>query len=72
MRRVLRTRVLQGTAAGPQITIGLLIESVGFPLMIEVFEGHKADTKTMQPTITSFMAAQLADVTVVADAGMVP
>lgn len=40
--------------------------------MIEAFEGNKAETKTMLPTITSFMAAhQLADVTVVADAGMV-
>ena len=40
--------------------------------MIEAFEGNKADTKTMLPVITSFMTAhQLADVTVVADAGMV-
>jgi len=40
--------------------------------MVEAFEGNKAETKTMLPTITSFMAAhQLTDVTVVADAGMV-
>lgn len=56
----------------PQITIGLLTDATGMPLMIESFEGNKAETKTMLPTITSFMAAhQLADVTVVADAGMV-
>ena len=56
----------------PQITIGLLTDATGFPLMIEAFEGNKAETKTMLPTITSFMSAHhLNDVTVVADAGMV-
>ncbi len=56
----------------PQITIGLLTDAAGFPLMIEAFEGNQAETKTMLPTITSFMTAhRLADVTVVADAGMV-
>ena len=40
--------------------------------MLEAFEGNKAETLTMIPTIKSFMAAhQLPDVTVVADAGMV-
>ncbi|MGO4363477.1 IS1634 family transposase [Terrabacter sp. RAF57] len=56
----------------PQITIGLLTDHSGFPLMIEAFEGNKAETLTMIPTIRSFMAAHgLPDVTVVADAGMV-
>jgi hypothetical protein len=56
----------------PQITVGLLTDATGFPLMIEAFEGNKAETKTMLLTITSFMAAhQLKDVTVVADDGMV-
>jgi hypothetical protein len=56
----------------PQITIGLLTDAMGFPLMVEAFEGNRAETKIMLPTIRSFMAAhQLADVTVVADAGMV-
>ena len=56
----------------PQITIGLLTDAAGFPLMVEAFEGNKAETTTMLPTIAAFMAAhQLADVTVVADAGMV-
>jgi transposase len=41
----------------PQITIGLLTDGSGFPLMVEAFEGNKAETKTMLPTITSFMAA---------------
>jgi hypothetical protein len=56
----------------PQITIGLLTDASGFPLMVEAFEGNRAETTTMLPTITAFMAAhQLADVTVVADAGMI-
>jgi len=56
----------------PQITVGLLTDAAGFPLMIEAFEGNKAETHTMLPTIRSFMAAhQLEDVTIVADAGMI-
>jgi transposase len=55
----------------PQITIGLLTDAAGFPLMVEAFEGNKAETATMIPTITAFMTAhRLTDVTVVADAGM--
>jgi hypothetical protein len=56
----------------PQITIGLLTDQSGFPLMVSAFEGNRAETKTMLPVIESFMAAHdLPDVTVVADAGMV-
>jgi Transposase DDE domain len=56
----------------PQITIGLLTDQAGFPLMVSAFEGNKAETKTMLPVIEAFMAAHhLLDVTVVADAGMV-
>jgi hypothetical protein len=56
----------------PQITIGLLTDAAGFPLMVEAFEGNTAETTTMLPTIRAFMAAhQLADVTIVADAGMI-
>jgi hypothetical protein len=56
----------------PQITIGLLTDAAGFPLMVDAFEGNTAETTTMLPTIRSFMKAhQLRDVTVVADAGMV-
>jgi transposase len=55
----------------PQITIGLLTDAAGRPLMVQGFEGNRAETKTMLPVLSSFMAAhQLADVTVVADAGM--
>ena len=55
----------------PQITIGLLTDAAGRPLMVQGFEGNKAETKTMLPVLQSFMAAhRLGDVTVVADAGM--
>jgi transposase len=56
----------------PQITIGLLTDQAGFPLMVSAFEGNKGETKTMLPVVKAFMAAHgLPDVTVVADAGMV-
>ena len=56
----------------PQITIGLLVDADGFPLRVEAFQGNKAETTTMLPTIRAFMAAhRLTDVTIVADAGMV-
>ena len=56
----------------PQITLGLLTDASGFPLTVEAFEGNKAETATMLPVINAFKAAhRLADVTVVADAGMI-
>ena len=56
----------------PQITIGLLTDAAGFPLMVNAFEGDRAETTTMVPSIRAFMAAhRLPDVTIVADAGMV-
>jgi hypothetical protein len=55
----------------PQITVGLLTDARGFPLMVHAFEGNKAETKTILPVLEAFMAAhQLPEVTVVADAGM--
>jgi transposase len=56
----------------PQITVGLLTDAAGFPLMVEAFEGNKAETATIVPTIEAFQKAhRLSDVTVVADAGMI-
>jgi hypothetical protein len=56
----------------PQITIGLLTDAAGFPLMLDAFEGNKAETTTMLPVIRSFMTAhQIKDLVVVADAGMI-
>ncbi|MGH3505511.1 MAG: IS1634 family transposase [Nocardioidaceae bacterium] len=55
----------------PQITIGLLTDASGFPLMVNAFEGNRAETKTMLPVIEAFRTShELSDVTVVADAGM--
>jgi hypothetical protein len=56
----------------PQITVGLLTDATGFPLTIKAFEGNKAETATIVPTLKEFMTAhRLSDVTVVADAGMI-
>jgi Transposase DDE domain len=56
----------------PQITIGLLTDASGFPLMVTAFEGNTAETKTLLPVIEAFMTAHhVQDVTVVADAGMI-
>jgi hypothetical protein len=55
----------------PQITVGLLTDARGFPLMVQAFEGNRAETKTILPVVQAFAAAhQLPEVTVVADAGM--
>jgi hypothetical protein len=55
----------------PQITVGLLTDATGTPLMVEAFEGNRAETKTMIPIIRGFVEAHgIARVTVVADAGM--
>jgi len=55
----------------PQITVGLLTDVRGFPLMLNAFEGNTAETKTILPVIQAFAAAHgLPEVTVVADAGM--
>ena len=41
----------------PQITLWLLTDVTGFPLMVEVFRGNKAEAKTMFPVIEVFMTA---------------
>jgi hypothetical protein len=56
----------------PQITVGLLTDATGFPLMVNAFEGNKAETGTIVPVLQDFQKLHgLADVTVVADAGMI-
>lgn len=56
----------------PQITIGLLTDATGFPLMVQAFEGNRGETTTMLPVLRRFMTAHgLKDVIVVADAGMI-
>jgi len=55
----------------PQIVVGLLVDRGGFPLEIGCFEGNKAETATIVPIIKQFQSRHgLADMVVVADAGM--
>jgi hypothetical protein len=55
----------------PQIVVGLLVDRRGFPLEIGCFEGNKAETHTILPIISAFQSRHgLADLVVVADAGM--
>ena len=55
----------------PQIVVGLLVDSTGFPLQIEAFEGNKAETHTLLPVLNAYRQTHgLTDLIVVADAGM--
>ncbi|GAB3364465.1 IS1634 family transposase [Modestobacter lapidis] len=55
----------------PQVVVGLLVDRNGFPLEIGCFEGNKAETATLVPIIEQFQQRHsLADMVVVADAGM--
>lgn len=55
----------------PQIVVGLLVDRRGFPLEIGCYEGNKAETTTIVPIVKQFQARHsLADMVVVADAGM--
>ena len=55
----------------PQIVVGLLVDRTGFPLEIGCYEGNKAETQTIIPIVKSFQERHgLADMVVVADAGM--
>lgn len=55
----------------PQIVVGLLVDRRGFPLEIGCYEGNKAETLTIVPIIKQFQDRHdLADMVVVADAGM--
>ena len=55
----------------PQVTLGLLTDRTGFPVDIHLFEGNKAETKTLIPVLTAFRDRHdVADIIVVADAGM--
>ncbi|WP_443678338.1 IS1634 family transposase [Mycolicibacterium pyrenivorans] len=57
----------------PQIVVGLLVDRSGFPLEIGCFEGNTAETTTIVPIVTSFLARHNLEGTpmvVAADAGM--
>ncbi len=55
----------------PQIVVGLLVDRRGFPLEVGCFEGDHAETRTIVPIVKAFAQRhQIADMVVVADAGM--
>jgi transposase len=55
----------------PQIVVGLLVDRYGFPLEIGCFEGNRAEKLTLLTIVGAFKQRhQLADMVVVADAGM--
>jgi hypothetical protein len=55
----------------PQIVVGLLVDRRGFPLEIGCYAGNKAETLTIVPIVKQFQDRHgLADMVVVADAGM--
>ncbi|GAA3680391.1 IS1634 family transposase [Yimella lutea] len=55
----------------PQIVVGLLVDRHGFPLEIGCFEGNRAETTTIIPIVRQFADRHnLADIAIVADAGM--
>jgi hypothetical protein len=55
----------------PQIVVGLLVDRNGFPLEIGCYEGNKAEAQTIIPIVKQFAERHhLADMVVVADAGM--
>ena len=56
----------------PQIIIGLIVESDGFPVAFEVFEGNKFEGHTLLPSIVNFKTKHnIQSLTVVADAAMI-
>jgi hypothetical protein len=56
----------------PQIIIGLLVNSDGFPLAYQVFSGNKFEGHTLIPVILAFkLKHKIKTLTVVADAAMI-
>jgi len=55
----------------PQILLGLLVSTSGYPLAYEIFEGNKFEGHTMLPVIESFKVKyQIENLVVIADAGL--
>jgi transposase len=60
-----------GKAQNPQIVLGLLVASKGYPLAYEMFEGSKYEGHTMIPVVEAFKKRfKLERLVVVADAGL--
>lgn len=60
-----------GKTQHPQIVLGLLVSTEGYPLAFEMFEGNTFEGKTILPVIEKFKQKyQLENIVVVADAGL--
>lgn len=60
-----------GKAQHPQILLGLLVSTGGYPLAYEMFEGNKFEGKTMLPVIEAFKKNYgLEKLVIIADAGL--
>ena len=61
----------EGKHQNPQIVLGLLVSSGGYPMAYEIFEGNKFEGHTMLPVLESFRAKyNLKQLIVVADSGL--
>src|SRR3990167_4097427 len=61
-----------GKSQQPQIVIGLLVDTEGFPLGYEVFAGNTFEGNTMLPVVQDFCTAhKISSFTIVADAAMI-
>ena len=55
----------------PQIVLGLLVSTQGYPLAFEMFEGNKFEGQTMLPVIEKFKTRyNLQQIVIIADAGL--
>jgi len=60
-----------GKHQNPQIVLGLLVSTNGYPLAYEIFEGNKFEGHTMMPVLESFRNTyKIKDLVVIADAGL--
>jgi transposase len=61
----------EGRHQHPQILLGLLVSTLGYPLAYEIFEGNKFEGHTMLPVIEAFKNKyQIESLVVIADAGL--
>ncbi|MEJ0103140.1 MAG: IS1634 family transposase [Bacteroidota bacterium] len=55
----------------PQIVLGLLVSTQGYPLAFEMFEGNRFEGQTMLPVVEKFKARyNLQQIVIIADAGL--
>ena len=60
-----------GKAQHPQIVLGLLVSTGGYPLAFEMFEGNKFEGHTMLPVVEAFRNKfKLQKLVIIADAGL--